>query len=373
MERQTRPTIMTAAPSPAAASGPIGHDRRPAIGLEFTTIGTDLVAVRERIVMERPFCRLLHFERDSRQPDPRVLVVAPLSGHFGVLLRDMLAALLPEHEVFLMEWIDAREIPVAAGSLGLEDNITHVIDGIRRLGGELHLIGLCQSAAPALAATALLADGLDAPRPRTLTLISGLIDPRINPTRLGRLLAGRPLDWFERFAIRRVLEPYPGRGRPVYPAAIQRAALLAYLLRHIGTGGELLGKLLDDDGADPVRHPFMKAFLAVMDLPAPFLLDTVRLVFQEFALPRGRLTWRGIRVDPSAVTRTALMTVEGGRDDVSAPGQTRIAHDLCANIPARLRRHHLQPGIGHFGTFHGKAWRIAILPRIRAFIRTTPP
>lgn len=260
-------------------------------------------------------------------------------------------------------------MPLAAGRFGLEDNIASIIETLRAFGGDTHLLGLCQSAAPALAATAILAGAHDAAEPRSLILISGLIDPRINPTRIGRLAALRSPDWFERHAIVTVPGPYPGEGRRVYPGSVQRTALLAYMLRHLSTGGELLYKVLDDDGVDPARFPFLDLFFRVVDLCAEFFLDTVRLVFHEFALPRGTLVWHGDRVDLSAIGRTALMTVEGEFDDVSGLGQTRIAHDLCTRIAADRRSHYLQRNVGHFGTFHGRAWRSEILPRIRRFIR----
>jgi poly(3-hydroxybutyrate) depolymerase len=338
-------------------------------GLDRTTIGGRLVAVREHVAAHRPFCRLVHFSRDTDRIDPRLLVVAPLSGQSSTIMRDLLAALLPEHDLHLLDWPDARDVPVAAGRFGLEDNIACVIESFRALGGDTHLLSLCQSAAPALAAAAILAGTGDAVEPRSLILISGLIDPRINPTRIGRLAASRSPDWFERHAIVSVPAPYPGKGRRVYPGSAQRTALLAYFLRHLSTGGELLQKVLADDGADAARFPFVDLFFRVIDLSADFFLDTVRLVFQEFALPRGRLTWRGERVDLSAIRRAALMTVEGEFDDVSGVGQTRIAHELCANTAADRRSHHLQRNVGHFGTFHGRAWRTEIVPRIRRFIR----
>jgi poly(3-hydroxybutyrate) depolymerase len=355
----------------AAAHGPSWGLRRPEIGLDHTAIGARRVAVQERSLVEKPFCRLVHFERDVVRNDPRVLVVAPLSGHFSALLRDLLAALLPDHDLHLADWIDAREVPLREGGFGIEENIGYLIEFARHLGGGLHLLALCQSAMPALAATALIAQRGDVPQPRTLTLINGMIDPRIDPTRIDRLAARRSSSWFESRVIAAVPGVYPGQGRAVYPAEVQRAALLAYLARHIASGGELLGKLLHDDGEDAAEHPFLKLYLAVMDLSAAFFLDTVRLVFHEFALPRGRLTWRGERVEPAAIAKTGLMTVEGEHDDVSAPGQTRVAHALCCNIPAQRRLHYLQPGVAHFGTFHGRAWRNEVMPRIRGFIRAT--
>jgi poly(3-hydroxybutyrate) depolymerase len=340
-----------------------------AFGLDSTETAGRLVPVHERIADRRRFSRLMHFRRDSGRTDPRLLVVAPLSGQSSLMMRDLLAALLPEHDLFLLDWIDARDVPVAAGRFGFEDNIADIIEGLRMFGGDTHLLALCQSAAPALAATAILAGANDPAEPRSLVLISGLIDPRISPTRIGRLAAARPLDWFERRVIATVPAPHLGQGRRVYPGSAQRTALLAYLLRHLSTGGELWRKVFADDGADPARFPFIDLFFRVVDLSAEFFLDTIRLVFQEFALPRGSLLWRGERVDLSAVSRTALMTVEGEFDDVSGVGQTRIAHDLCAHVAADRRCHYLQRNVGHFGTFYGNAWRREILPRIRHFIR----
>jgi poly(3-hydroxybutyrate) depolymerase len=327
------------------------------------------VAVRERVAARQPFWRLVHFSRDSGRLDPRLLVVAPLSGQSSMMMCDLLAALLPEHDLFLLDWLDARDVPLAAGRFGFEDNIAAVVACLRALGGDTHLLGLCQSAAPALAAGAVLAGVEDRAVPRSLILISGLIDPRINPTRIGRLAASRSPDWFERNAIVTIPAPYAGEGRRVYPGSAQRTALLAYLLRHLTTGGELLRKVLDDDSADPTWLPFIDLYFRVIDLSAEFFIDTIRLVFHEFALPRGTLTWRSRRVDLSAIRRTALMTVEGEFDDVSGVGQTRIAHDLCLGIAADRRSHYLQQGVGHFGTFHGRGWRHEILPRIRRFIR----
>jgi len=296
-------------------------------------------------------------------------VVAPLSGHTSALIRDTLAALLIDHDLFLMDWVDARDVAVADGQFSLEDNITYVIEALRVLGGDSHLLGLCQSAIPVLAATAILAEAHDRVQPRSMVLISGAIDPRINSTRIGRLAARGSIDWFERYAITVAAEPYAGRGRHVYPAAAQRSALTAYFMRHLATRGELWQKWVDDDGQDPARFPFFAGFFSLMDLTAEFFIDTLKFVFQDFALPSGALLWRGSQVDLAAIRQTALMTIEGEFDDVSGLGQTRIAHALCPNIPMARRCHHLQHGVGHFGTFHGEPWRAEIMPQIRQFIQ----
>jgi len=360
-----------------AALEPTRRLRRPEIGIDAIAGAHGPIAVRETTEARTPFYRLVHFEKDARAAGPPVLVVAPLSGHFAALLRDLVAALLAEHDVRLVDWSDARDVPLAAGPFGIEENIAAIIDcaadGIARCGGELHLFGLCQSAMPALAATALLAAGHGAAAPTSLVLMNGMIDTRLRPTRIDRLAARRSPEWFRRYALAHVSQPHVGAGRTVYPATMQHAALVAYLMRHLATGGELLGKLLEDDGLDAAAHPFFALYLSVMDLPAEFFLESVRLVFQEYALPRGRLAWRGAVVDPCALSATALMTVEGEYDDVSGPGQTRVAHTLCRNVPRERRAHYVQAGAGHFGTFHGLRWRREILPRIGAFIREHRP
>jgi len=356
-----------------AALEPTRRFRRPELGLDAVEIAGRRVAVRERAETRTPFYRLVHFEKDVAEPGPPVLVVAPLSGHFAALLRDMLAALLPEHDLHLIDWSDARDVPLAAGPFGLEENIACIMECIAHCAGELHLIGLCQSAMPALAATALLAAAGDTPAPAALVLMNGMIDTRLRPTRIDRLTARRSPEWFQRYALTTVPNPYAGAGRLVYSATMQHTALVTYLMRHIGIGGELLRKLVEDDGLDAAAHPFFELYLSVMDLPAEFFLDSVRLVFQECALARGRLAWRGTPVDPTAIRTTALMTIEGEYDDVSGAGQTRVAHTLCRNIPRGRRAHYLQPGVGHFGTFHGTLWRREVLPRIAGFIREMRP
>ncbi len=281
----------------------------------------------------------------------------------------MLAGLLPGYDLRLLDWEDARDVTPAAGGFGLEENIGAILDCICRLAGELHVVGLCQSAMPTLAATAILAARRDASPPASLILLNGMIDTRLGPTRIDRLAARHAPAWLRHYAITTVPPPYRGAGREVYPATTQHAALVTYLMRHVATGGELLRKVADDDGLDAAAHPFLELYLSVMDLPAEFFLDSVRLVFQEFALPRGRLAWRGIAVDPAAIRATALMTIEAEYDDVSGPGQTRVAHMLCRNVPRSRRAHYLQQGAGHFGTFHGALWRRDVLPRLDGFIR----
>lgn len=352
-----------------ATYGPTRRERRPSLGLERTTIDGRSVAVTTEELLARPFCRLLRFRHDMRRQDPRLLVVAPMSGHFSALLRDLLAALLPYHDLHLVDWQDARDVPAALGPFGLDEYIADVMDCIRAIDGPSHLIGVCQSAIPVVAATALLALDERPVTPASMILFNGMIDPRIRPTRIARLAGQRLSAMMMGATMSTVPAPYAGATRLVYPASARHQALLAHLARHVATGGELFRKVWSDDGIDPAHHPFIEDFLSVMDLPSTFVLDTIRVTFQEAALARGTFTWRGRNVDPAAIRRTGLLTIEGGLDDVSSVGQTQVAHVLCRGIPTDRRGHYLRPDVGHFGTFHGRVWRDDIMPRLRTFVR----
>lgn len=342
---------------------------RRSFGIDRVRIGGRLVGVRQRDVWLKPFGALTHLQKEPPYSGPRLLLVPPLSGHLPFLLRDMAVTLLPDHDVHVADWINARYVPAAAGPFGLEDNITYVMEMIRALGEDATIIALCQGGVPALAAAALLAEDKEPAAPKALVLIAAPIDPLANATRVVRRLRAHPLDWFRAHVISQVAPRYPGAGRRVYPARMQLAGLTVYLARHLAERGELFDKLLKDDGADPVAHPFFEAYASVMDLPSEVFLDTVRLVFHERALARRRLTWRGRPVDCSAIEKTALMTIEGAFDDIAAPGQTAAAHRLCANLSPSQRRRYVLPDSGHFSTFHGRSWRERLAPEIDAFLR----
>lgn len=315
--------------------------------------------MREVVVARHPFADLIRLEKAAPPCGPPMLLASPLSGHRPILLRDLALGLLAETDVHFVAWKDASAVSLEAGRFGLAENIDHLLAFIRMLGPETHVLGLSQSPLPSLAAIALLAEGFGtAVEPASLTLMSGFLDPRINPTRVGRLLSAMPGVWFERCGI----------GRMVYPAAVQRCGLWLYLIRHLTTGNELWWKTFCDDG-DPGGPSFLDLFFAVHDLPAELVGEMVAAAFHDHVLPRGRLFWRGLKVRPEAISRCGLMTVEGGLDDVSGIGQTMIAHQLCRNVPRTRRAHHLEAGIGHFGGFHGYAWRNHIRPRLCAFIR----
>ena len=346
--------------------------RKPEFGLATVRIGDADVAVREEIVVERPFCRLIHFARDlPSDRDPTVLIVAPMSGHHATLLRGTVAAMLPEHDVYITDWIDARDVPLARGTFDLDDYIDYVIDFLRLLGGDTHVLAVCQPSPPVLAAVSLLAAAGDPAQPRSMTLMGGPVDTRVNPTIVNKLATSRPLEWFEHKVIHLVPHWYRGANRRVYPGFLQLTGFMSMNLdRHVGEHMKLFHHLVRGDGEGVEAHRrFYDEYLSVMDLSADFYLQTIRTVFQEHALPEGTMAHRGVRIEPRAIERTALMTVEGEKDDISGVGQTRAAHALCTGIPRDRRRHRLQRGVGHFGIFNGRRWREEIYPELRDFIR----
>lgn len=355
----------------AGVSGSYRPDLLPAVevGLTSLRVGSRRLRVLEEAVVEKPFARLIKFDTDFSSEKPTTLILAPLSGLRTALLYDMVGALMPDHQVHLLAWRDAADVAVSAGPFGIDGNIDYVIDSIRRLQARVHLIALCQSAVPALAATALLEDLDPGLCPLTLTLIGAKLDTRINPTGLDCLTRSHSIDWFRQNAVTSVMPSKLGEGRSIYASCTQAASILAYLARHFSTGGELCRKAFADDGSDLESHPFLPLFLAVMNVPGELFLDMISLLFHEFALPRGLLHWRGTTVDPSAIRRTALLTIEGADDDISGLGQARVAHALCTGVPSSRHEHYEQPGVGHFGLFHGRAWREEIMPRIRTFVR----
>lgn len=344
-------------------------DFTPRLAADHITIGGHAHAVRQRVVQATPFFTLLHFEHDGLPASPRILVVEPLSGIRAPMLFDMLTDLLASCDVYVLIWTDPASVEVTAGTFGLGDNIDAVVYALQYLGPGTHLIGLCQSAMPALAATAILCAGAPASRPATLTLLGSKLDTRINPTRLDALTRNFTLGWFARNTITLVPPFRLGAGRAVYSAGLQSVLLLTYIARHTLTGGEIFRKIVHDDGDDTAAHPFLGLLFSPVAIPAEFFLDAVFTTFHDSTLAEGRLRWRGLKVNLGAITDVPLLTIEAGEDDIAAPGQTYIAHRLCAALPPALRAHHLEPGIGHFGLFHGAVWRQSLLPRLLGFLR----
>jgi polyhydroxyalkanoate depolymerase len=345
------------------------HDR-PAFGIEAVPVDGTTAVVRERPTMRTPFATLLHFEKPAVTGQPRVLVVGPMSGHFTTLIRPTIATMLSDHDVHVLDWHNARDIPVEHGAFGLDEYIEHVMEALRYLGPDTHVVAVCQPAVPVLAAVALLAAADDPAQPASVTLMAGPIDTRVNPNRVNTAAATKPLSWFERRVIDTVPRGHAGAGRRVYPGIVQLTAFMSMNpKRHLSAHRRLYRDLVvgNTERAAATRA-FYDEYGAVMDVPAEFYLETVGRIFQEHHLPTGRLTWRGKPVDPAAITRTALLTVEGENDDICSPGQTFAAHELCSGIPPEQKRHHLQPGVGHYGVFSGSRWQAEVYPVVRDFI-----
>jgi poly(3-hydroxybutyrate) depolymerase len=344
---------------------------KPPFGLDRTDIDGRRVAVREEVVESKPFCNLLHFVRDTDRSDPKVLLVAPLSGHHATLLRDTVRALLPDHDVYITDWIDARQVPLAEGYFHFADYVAYVQAFLRLLAPDVHVISVCQPTVPVLAAVSLMAAADDPAQPLSMTLMGGPIDTRCAPTEVNRYAKTRSLRWFETHVITRVPLKYPGYMRRVYPGFLQHAGFVAMNPdRHLQAHIDFYHHLVRGDGDSAEAHrKFYDEYNAVMDLPAEFYLETLDMVFMKHLLPLGEMTVFGQRVKPWAIRNTALLTIEGELDDISAPGQTEAAHALCRNIPARKKEHFLVPGVGHYGIFSGRRWRETIYPRVRDFIR----
>ncbi|HET6185111.1 MAG TPA: polyhydroxyalkanoate depolymerase [Acetobacteraceae bacterium] len=351
-----------------AAAG-LSH-RRPSFGLDIVRVGPRFAEVSEEVADETPFGALLHFRKQPAVPQPRVLVVAPMSGHFATLLRGTVKVLLPDHDTYITDWKNARDIPLSDGRFGLDEMIAHIIRFIERIGPGTHVIAVCQPTVPVLAAVAVMAEGANPAQPRSMTLMAGPIDTRINPTKVNELARSRPIAWFERHLIAKVPWRHRGAGRLVYPGFMQLAAFMSMNIdRHLSAHFGQFRSLMSGDSATAATHRrFYDEYNAVMDLPAEFYLETVRRVFQEAELAGGRFTYYGRTVRPEAIRRTALLTVEGERDDICAIGQTLAALDLCAGIRPAMKRHHLQTGVGHYGVFSGRRWAQEVAPLVREMI-----
>jgi poly(3-hydroxybutyrate) depolymerase len=349
---------------------------KPGFGLPTATAPDgETMAVHEEIVARRPFCRLLRFRRETARRDPKVLIVAPMSGHYATLLRDTVAALLPEHDVHITDWVNANQVPIARGGFDLDDYVDYVTFFLERIGPGAHVIAVCQPSVPVMAAVSLMSDEGHPAAPASMTLMGGPIDTRMSPTKPNKLAMTRSMTWFEKSVIHEVPPTYPGFLRRVYPGFLQLSGFMSMNLdRHVSASMKHFQHLVKGDGEGADKHrDFYDEYLAVMDLPAEFFLQTIRTAFQEHLLPRGLWLSRNRRVDPKAIDRTALMTVEGELDDISGPGQTRAAHGLCHNLPAEMHKHFFAMGVGHYGIFNGRKWRATIMPEVRAFIRAHDP
>ena len=347
---------------------------KPEWGLDDTEVNGVRTPIVIRTVWEKPFCRLLYFDRDHprplRTPQPRVLIVAPMSGHYATLLRGTVEAFLPTHEVYITDWSDARMVPMAAGRFDLEDYVDYVIEMLHALGGNMHIIAVCQPSVPVLAAVSVMEAENDPFVPVSMTLMGGPIDTRRNPTAVNNLAAEKGMDWFRNNVITKVPFPHPGVMRDVYPGFLQLNGFISMNLdRHMDAHKNLFKHLVKGDGDLADKHrDFYDEYLAVMDLTAEYYLQTVDTVFVKHSLPKGEMKHRGKPVDPSKIHNVALMTVEGENDDISGIGQTEATHDLCTSIPDDRRVHYVQKGVGHYGVFNGSRFKSEIVPRICDFM-----
>jgi poly(3-hydroxybutyrate) depolymerase len=346
---------------------------KPMFGHPTTQIDGELVNVIEEVVALRPWCSLKRFRRMADRPcDPKLLIVAPMSGHYATLLRGTVKAFLPDHDVYITDWRDAREVPLMGPDFDLDSYIEYVMDFLRLLGPETHVLAVCQPAVPVLAAVALMNEGEAHASPRSMTLIGGPIDTRESATAVNDFAKSHDLDWFRRSVIHRVPMGHPGFMRRVYPGFLQLAGFMAMNLdRHVEAHWQMFLHLVDGDGETLAgKRRFYDEYRSVMDLSAEFYLQTISAVFQDHLLPRGLLMHRSHRVDPSAIERTAMLTIEGERDDISGIGQTRASHKLTTRLAEDMRAHIEQPGVGHYGLFNGGRFRNEIAPQIKRFIQT---
>jgi poly(3-hydroxybutyrate) depolymerase len=340
---------------------------RPPYGIDSVLVGNEEIAVTEEAAHVTPFGTLLRFKKDVTSEQPRVLLVAPLSGHFATLLRNTAKTMLPEHDVYITDWHNARDAPLSAGRFGFDDYAEHLIKFLEVIGPGAHIVAVCQPCVATLVAAAVMAQTGNPAQPHSMTLMAGPIDCRVNPTKVNELATSKPMSWFEQNLIASVPMRYPGAFRKVYPGFVQLAAFMSMNIdRHVKAHRELYDNLVAGELAKAaVTKAFYDEYFAVLDLAAEFYLETVKIVFQDYALAKGELKFRGEKVEPRAIRRTSLFTVEGEKDDICAVGQTLAAQDLCSGIKPFRKRHHMQPGAGHYGVFSGKKWEGQIYPLLK--------
>ncbi|MBF9032966.1 polyhydroxyalkanoate depolymerase [Rhodobacterales bacterium HKCCE2091] len=344
---------------------------RPDYGIERVTVGNREVAVTEEVVTDLPFGSLLRFRRDIDTEQPKVLVTAPLSGHFSTLLAGTVRTLLRDHDVYITDWKNARDVPKSEGPFGVEDYVSYVIRFLQDLGPGAHVVAVCQPCVQTLAAVAVMSEAKDPATPRSMTLMAGPVDVRESPTMVNELALEKPLDWFKTRVIARVPGRYAGAGRKVYPGFVQLTAFMQMNMDRHRAQHQRMYDLLAEGEVEEARKikEFYDEYFAVLDLTAEFYVETIDRIFQQAELAKGTFTYRGKPVDPGAIRRTALLTVEGGRDDICGLGQTSAAHELCSSLRPHLKRHHLQANVGHYGVFNGRRWENEIYPVVRNMIQ----
>ena len=343
---------------------------RPPYGIDSVTVGNQEVAVTEEAALVTPFATLLHFKKNVDQQQPRVLIIAPLSGHFATLLRATVRTMLAEHDVYITDWHNARDVALANGPFSFDSYTAHLIRFLETIGPGAHMVAVCQPCVSALVAASVMAMGDHPAQPRSMTLMAGPIDTRVNPTKVNELAKGKPIEWFEQKLIAKVPSRYAGGGRRVYPGFVQLSAFMAMNMdRHVKAHRELYENIAKGETEKAATtKAFYDEYFAVLDLAEEFYIQTVKQVFQDHTLPLGEMTYEGVKVEPAAIKRTMLFTVEGEKDDICAVGQTLAAHDLCTSLRPYRKRHHMQAGVGHYGVFSGRTWQNQIYPMVKNVI-----
>jgi poly(3-hydroxybutyrate) depolymerase len=348
---------------------------KPRFDIVETTVAGKSVVVEETVVWQRPFCRLVHFRKtfsSRRKQQHPILVVAPMSGHFATLLRNTVEGLLPDHDVYITDWIDAREVPLSAGPFDLDDYTDYVIAMLHHLGKKAHIMAVCQPSVPVLVAVSLMSARQDPLLPHTMILMGGPVDTRVSPTAVNRIAKEKGVTWFRRNTVLEVPAPNKGMGRPVYPGFLQLAGFMSMNShRHITAHRDLYWNLVDGDMVSAAKlQEFYDEYMSVMDLAAEFYLQTVERVFVQQSLPQGTYHYRGELVRPELIADVALLTIEGERDDITGPGQTQAAHKLCSGIPEDRKADHVQKAVGHYGVFSGRRYIEEVVPVISTFVAT---
>jgi poly(3-hydroxybutyrate) depolymerase len=345
--------------------------KRPDYDIKDVMVGNKLVSVTDEVVHSTAFADLVHFKKDTDRKQPKVLLVAPLSGHFATLLRSTVEILLQDHDVYITDWYNARDVPVEAGRFGFDEYVEHMIHFMEFLGPRSHLVAVCQPTVAALVAVSVMSEDNNPATPRSMTLMAGPIDTRRNPTKVNKLAKTKDISWFEDKMIGVVPWRYRGAGRRVYPGFMQLTAFVSMNLdKHLGAHMKQFRQIATEETeAAAVHRAFYDEYLAVMDLPAEFYLETVERIFMDHELPKGELHYKGRLVRPDMIKKTFVLTIEGERDDICGLGQTSAALDLCSNLRPLLKRHHVQTGVGHYGVFSGKRWANEIYPKVREVIQ----
>jgi len=347
-----------------------GEYDQPEFNIDYADIDGNKIAIKENVALAKPYCNLVNFARNGKYDHPKVLIIAPLSGHYSTLLRGTVEHFISDHDVYITSWVNARNVPLSDGGFSFDDYVTYVMEFCEFLGDDFHIVAVCQPTVPTIVAVSVMAQKKVSYQPKSISLLGGPVDTRVSPTEVNNYAVGKELEWFEDNVICTVPDKFAGAGQQVYPGFIQLSGFMSMNLdSHINKHFTFFGDLIKGDGDSAENHrKFYNEYLAVMDMPAQFYLDTIRQVFIEHNLPRGEITYQGELVDSKAVTKVALLTIEGEHDDITGSGQTQAAHQILSAIPQKKKEHYTQPGVGHYGIFNGRRFRQEIGPKIKQFI-----